>query len=122
MQLPANLQSTLVNVTSAGVINTQTLSTIVAAPGVAYRWRLWGMRFATLQNGAAAQWRVYAYEATTGTRRMAVEFPQPGMAVMDWSGMGGIALTTNVALQAETYCTVATQTLAVFAYYTLEAA
>lgn len=122
MILPANIQSTLANVTSNGVANTQTLSAIVGAPGPGYRWRLWHVKLATVQNGAAAQWRVYAYETTTGTRRGATVFPQPGAAIIDFAGFGGIALSTNNGITAETYCTLATQTLAVFMYVTLEAA
>lgn len=120
MQIPPDAIAALVNVTTNGTANTQSVATVVAAPGAGARYRVWGAIIGTLQNAAAQVVRAYLTVPTTSPRNAVVTWSGPGTGVIDLSGFGGIAWSTNTAISLETYDTLASQALACFVYYTLE--
>lgn len=121
MQLPASTSTALLNLTT-GAANAASTGTLISAPGAGFRIRLWLVRAVNIQNAAAQVARVYVKESVTGTYRGVCSFTVGTTGVIDLAGVGGVAIGSANAVNVEAYDTLATQTLPVFGYYTLEEA
>lgn len=122
MNLPANVQSSTVNVTTNATANTETDSQLLAAPGAGLRYRVWKMTCIVNQNAAAQQCRVYLREGTTTLFRAVCVFSVGVTGLIDLAAHGGLFLATNNAAQAATFSTLTSQAFAIIIDYTTESA
>lgn len=121
MQLPPNLSVDDSGLVTNVAANTVTTGTLVAAPGAAFRLRLWGVAIIpSLTSQAVVNWRAYWTNALAG----------PAVAVMSGATFaggspvwipGGYALLTNTLLGYSHMSALASMQLHMLSYYTIEA-
>lgn len=122
MQLPPNLQSAIVIATNSATPNTQTLGTLVAAPGALRILRLWGWSCTHNVTGTApGNWRASLTTAGGGTtfaHYSGVGFTGSPLLVVP----GGFRWGVNNALGYGIADSVASIVIVLIAYYTVEVA
>lgn len=119
MQLPSGLQEVQLGIGTSAVANTVTSGPALAAPGAAFRYRLWSLRTLTFDTSQApAKWRAVITNSTGATILLGTAAPGFG-ADQAWAD-GGLAAATNDLLLWSVQSSVASITLRMLLYYTIE--
>lgn len=119
MQLPVGLQSTSQNVNTSATINTQVVTTMLAAPGAGNRYRIWAVSLAMGLTTDTFTKLVGLFATGAGASRanLGCSLGQPST---EQEFPGGMALADNAVYNCTHSADVATQSIFITVYYTTE--